>query len=67
MLYVYVNKGSGTLHKAMCEDCNVGQGKGNTVNPKGKWLGPFETLEEIVSPEVAKLKPCRKCRPDRDW
>lgn len=67
MLYIYVNKGTATLHRGRCEDCNFGTGKTGSVDLSGKWLGPYELLEDAKAPDGIKLRACKKCRPERDW
>ena len=70
MFYVYVNekRGTATLHRAGCEDCNEGQGKQlNGVKPQA-WRGPFESTAEAGRAVAGiPLGPCRKCRPYMDW
>jgi len=67
MFWLYVNKGTATLHRGGCEDCNEGLGKTGSVDLSGKWHGPYELLEDVEPPGHAKFKPCKKCRPRQDW
>jgi hypothetical protein len=67
MFFIYVNKKTATLHRGGCEDCNFGDGKANGKDKSGRWLGPTELLEKAKPPDGIKLKPCKKCCPDKDW